>query len=199
MKYQCPHCNAELTEDNIMSGACLFCKKVIDFKIVKRVEEKVSTQPKDSEREETKDKAEKKLDTVERQNAIPQNDSVMEGKILEIHEKSSLKKNTALGLSGCSSVFGIAGFLLGFILLFLFPIGTILGIFMMMGAGAFLGGGLLGLGKTIPGEYYKIQCPVCKSTIDNLFKPKGTEQLSGNCPSCTKRYVVKEGKVLHFK
>jgi len=37
MKYQCPHCNGDLTEDSIMFGSCPHCKKVIDFKTVKKV------------------------------------------------------------------------------------------------------------------------------------------------------------------
>jgi hypothetical protein len=199
MKYQCPHCDKDLTEDIIMSGTCSYCKKVIDFKTVKKVEDKPGMQEKDVEKSEPVATIKESVDAKRGSSEVIVKDAAIEGKILETREKSSLQKNTALGFSGCSSIFGILGFLFGFVLLFFFPIGTILGIFMMMGAGAFLGGGMLGLGRSIPGEYYKIQCPVCKSTIDNLFKPEGTKQLSGDCPHCAKRYIIKEGKVLHFK
>jgi len=46
MKYQCPYCNAELTEDDVMRGMCPHCKKILDFSELKQKDlEEESSQP----------------------------------------------------------------------------------------------------------------------------------------------------------
>ncbi len=37
MKYQCPFCRVDISENSIFQGACPNCKKVIDFSTVKKI------------------------------------------------------------------------------------------------------------------------------------------------------------------
>lgn len=43
MKWKCPYCDKELIKDDIFSGACPKCKKVIDFPFVEKVAESPTT------------------------------------------------------------------------------------------------------------------------------------------------------------
>jgi len=75
-------------------------------------------------------------------------------------------------------------------------IGAIVGIPLFIGAAAFQSA-LLSV--MVDGTKYRIECPICQRTIENVFKPKKEPEQSLKCPSCKNIIIVRDDIVLSYR
>jgi tetratricopeptide (TPR) repeat protein len=118
---------------------------------------------------------------------------ITKGKILESIEKKA--SPTAKYFSGFGCLFISIYYLIAIALCFTI-VGAIIGIPMFVGAALFQG---LLWSVLVDGTIYKIECPICKREIQNLFKPKSEQELPLKCPSCKKPLIIRKGEVLHYQ
>ena len=115
------------------------------------------------------------------------------GRIIEKKEK---KANPVMkGLSALGFIFTCLYYFIA-IALCATIIGAIIGIPMFIGAAAFQ---TALISVMMDGTKYKIECPICRRVIDNVFKPKKEIEKVLKCPSCKNRIIVRDDEVLSFR